>query len=339
MICLPLLALMNQGPLPDFATLPHARKYGCVRVEVAPAIDGDLDHPVWKSAPWSENFMDIEGPQHVPQPRLRTRVKMLWDQKNLYVGAELEEPQIWATLTDRDSVIFHDNDFEIFLDPDDDNHQYVEFEMNALNTVWDLLLPKPYRDGGPAINLFDMRHLRSAVKIDGKLNDPAATSEKWTLTVAIPWQDISAVSTRRVPPAIGDRWRINFSRVEWDLGVERGKFEKVTGRPEHNWVWSPQWVVNMHWPEMWGFLEFQGASSKPVSDDPNWRTRMELMNIYHQQKAFFEQHQRWAKSLKELGSSSKAYYLAWEGVWLASLPGAKGETLTVREDSRLTVTN
>ena len=30
-------------------------------------------------------------------------------------------------------VIFHDNDFEIFLDADGSNHNYKEFEMNALN--------------------------------------------------------------------------------------------------------------------------------------------------------------------------------------------------------------
>ncbi|CEN48597.1 hypothetical protein CCAN2_1920045 [Capnocytophaga canimorsus] len=50
-----------------------------------------------------------------------------------------------ATLKERDTVIFHNNDFEIFLDPDNDSHNYYEFEINALNTVWDLFLTKPYR--------------------------------------------------------------------------------------------------------------------------------------------------------------------------------------------------
>lgn len=31
-----------------------------------------------------------------------------------------------------------DNDFEVFLDPDGDNHNYYEIEINAHNTVWDL---------------------------------------------------------------------------------------------------------------------------------------------------------------------------------------------------------
>jgi len=34
---------------------------------------------------------------------------------------------------------------QIFLDPDGDNHLYYEIEINALGTVWDLLMAKPYR--------------------------------------------------------------------------------------------------------------------------------------------------------------------------------------------------
>src|ERR1700754_377483 len=63
-------------------------------------------------------------------------------------------------------------------------------------------------------------------------------------------------------PQHGTIWRINFSRVEYDTKVENGQNVKlkdeVTGRdlPEHNWVWSAQGVINMHYPERWGFLVF-----------------------------------------------------------------------------------
>ena len=70
---------------------------------------------------------------------------MLWDDTYFYIGAELVEPHLWATLTQHDSVIFHDNDFEVFIDPNGDNHEYYEFEINALGTGWDLLLPRPYQ--------------------------------------------------------------------------------------------------------------------------------------------------------------------------------------------------
>ena len=36
-----------------------------------------------------------------PRPAKRTRVKMLWDDEYLYIGAELEEDQIWAEVIER----------------------------------------------------------------------------------------------------------------------------------------------------------------------------------------------------------------------------------------------
>ena len=95
---------------------------------------------------------------------------MLWDDDNFYVAAELEEPDVWATLIERDSVIFRDNDFEVFIDPDGDTHAYYELEVNALGTLWDLLLIKPYRDGGPAIHGWDIAGLQSAVDVRGTRN-------------------------------------------------------------------------------------------------------------------------------------------------------------------------
>ena len=38
------------------------------------------------------------------------------------------------------------DDFEAFIDLNGDNHEYYEFEMNALNTGRDLFLPRPYKD-------------------------------------------------------------------------------------------------------------------------------------------------------------------------------------------------
>ncbi|HNQ38762.1 MAG TPA: carbohydrate-binding family 9-like protein, partial [Prolixibacteraceae bacterium] len=60
----------------------------------------------------------------------------------------------------------------------------------------------------------------------------------------------------------GDTWRLNFSRVQWDRETVGGKYVKkadpLTGKPlpEHNWVWAPQGVINMHIPEKWGMMEF-----------------------------------------------------------------------------------
>jgi len=230
------------------------KQYDCHRASSPVKIDGHLDDAAWTKAAWSDAFVDIEGADH-PQPRFRTRVKMLWDDDYLYIGAELEEADIWAMLTKHDSVIFHDDDFEVFLNPTGDGLKYFEFEINALNTGWDLFLDKPYNQGGRADNSWEMPGYKSAVSIDGTLNYPGDWDKGWSVALALPWKAFVERSGKG-RPSVGDEWRMNFSRVEWRVRVVDGKYEKVPGLKEDNWVWSPQGVVNMHVPERWGVVRF-----------------------------------------------------------------------------------
>ena len=240
------------------AAQPPPLSYVCYRAPGTPRLDGALDDAAWQAAPWSAAFVDIEGDAK-PAPRFRTRMKMLWDDRYLYVGAELEEPDVWATLTRRDAVIFRDNDFEVFIDADGDAKEYAELEINALNTVWDLFLAAAYRDGGHAVNEWDIEGLRTGVRIDGTLNRPADTDSGWTVTLAIPWRSLEPVSHTPDPPRPGEVWRINYSRVEWRTTVVDGVYRKVPGLREDNWVWSPQGVIDMHQPEHWGYVEFSAT--------------------------------------------------------------------------------
>jgi hypothetical protein len=276
--------------------------YVCYRAPRPLEVNGRLDKPEWKAVPWTDNFEDIEGNIR-PKPRHRTRVKMLWDDEYFYIGAELEEPHIWATLTEHDSVIFQDNDFEVFLDPDGDNHEYYEFEINALNTTWDLRLVKPYRDGGPDLNSWEIPGMKSAVWIDGTLNHATDTDKKWTIELAFPWKVLAEYANRPTPPHHGDQWRINFSRVEWDTEIKDGRYVKIPNRKEHNWVWSPQGVVDMHQPERWGYVQFSTAAvgKSRFQRDSAEPVRDVLMQIYHAQRDFHKKNKRWAASLTELG--------------------------------------
>lgn len=217
------------------------------------ALTGRADADAWQLAPWSDPFVDIEGALR-RCPHLQTQMKMLWDETHLYIAAWMEEPCVWATLTERDSVIFQDNDFEVFLDPDGDALNYFEFEINAFGTVWDLFLAKPYRDGGSADNSWDSQST-VAVFVDGTLNDPAVADRGWGVEIAMPWAGFASRAPV-LPPTEGSKWRINFSRVQWYTRIVEGKIEKIPGHAEENWVWSPQGVVDMHQPEHWGVVEF-----------------------------------------------------------------------------------
>jgi hypothetical protein len=230
------------------------RQYDCHRATSPIKIDGHIDDAAWSAAEWSSAFVDISGEDH-PAPRFRTRMKMLWDDDFLYIAAELQEPHVWATLTAHDSVIFRDNDFEVFLNPTGDTLNYFEFEINALNTGWDLFLNKPYNKGGKADNSWEMPGYKSAIAIDGTINDPRDQDKGWSVELALPWSAFVERSGKGRPKA-GDTWRMNFSRVEWQVRVVNGKYEKLPGLKEDNWVWSPQRVVNMHVPEKWGFVQF-----------------------------------------------------------------------------------
>ncbi|MEZ5404159.1 MAG: carbohydrate-binding family 9-like protein [Bryobacteraceae bacterium] len=245
-----ILLLLAAGDVP--------KRYECGRAREAPVIDGRLDDAAWARAPWTDAFVDIEGDAK-PAPRFRTRAKMLWDDKYFYVAAEMEEPHVWGTLTKHDSVIFHDNDFEVFIDPNGDTNEYYEFEMNALNTGWDLFLDKPYRFKGKARNEWEIPGLKTGVHVRGTLNDPADRDEGWSVEIAFPWAALAEYAHKPAPPRVGDEWRVNFSRVEWVHEVVEGRYRRKAGLKEDNWVWSPQGLVNMHVPEKWGFVAFQGT--------------------------------------------------------------------------------
>lgn len=294
---------LSAAYLDDWARMKSIRpqEYVCYRASAPVQIDGKLDDAAWKKAPWTQYFVDIEGDAR-PKPRFRTRAKMLWDDNYFYVAADLKEPHVWGTITNHDAVIFQDPDFEVFIDPDGDSHDYYEFEMNVLNTGWDLRLPKPYKDGGPALNEWEIPGLKTAVHVDGTINDPSDRDKGWTLEIAFPWKALGEFSRTAAPPNEGDQWRVGFSRVEWLINIIDGKYRKVPGKKEDNWIWSAQGIIDMHRPEKWGYVQFTRGKPGTVKfrPDASAPARTVLQEIYYVQKDFQKANKRWATSLAEL---------------------------------------
>ncbi|MEI6050236.1 MAG: carbohydrate-binding family 9-like protein [Bacteroidota bacterium] len=289
---------------------PKPESYVCYRSATPVTPDGVLDEKAWGAAPWTDYFLDIEGSVK-PAPRLKTRAKLLWDETNLYIAAELEEPHVWGRLKQRDTVVFYDNDFEVFIDPDGDTHAYYELEVNALGTAWDLLLLKPYRDGGPAVTGWDIAGLKVGTHIDGTINNPRDIDNGWTVEIQIPLSSLKECAKGGRLPKAGDQWRIGFSRVEWRTLIENGIYKKEinpqTGRPfpEDNWVWSPQGLINMHMPEMWGFLQFSsllaGEGSEAFVPDPDLNLKWALRKIYYAEYDYFAKNNSYSSDFKKIG--------------------------------------
>ena len=267
-------------------------------------IDGQGDEEAWKKAEWSDTFVDIEG---IKKPKYDTKVKMLWDDKYYYILAKMEEPHVWATLKQRDTIIFYNNDFEVFIDPDGDTQNYYELEINALNTAWDLFINKPYREQNVVLNDWNLTGLKSAVAIDGTLNNPKDIDKGWMLEIAIPWKAYRTSYFHQNVPK-DNFWKVNFSRVNWQHDITNGKYTRkkdANGKflPEYNWVWSPMGVINMHEPEKWGYVYF---SSKEVGTKDNFaipqddKVKWELYTLYRAQKNYYKTHQTWAKTMDDI---------------------------------------
>lgn len=330
----------------------NPERYVCLRTPAPLKIDGALDDPAWSQASWTNDFVDIEGSLR-PKPRFRTRVKMLWDGDYFYVGAELEEPQVWATLLKRDSIIFYDNDFEVFIDPDGDTHNYYELELNALNTVWDLFLAKPYRDGGPAVHAWDIQGLKTAVAVQGTLNDVRDEDRDWTVEIAFPFEVLKETLFEKRLPRAGDVWRVNFSRVEYRVDKAGGAYRKSVDPstskplPEDNWVWSPQGLINIHLPEMWGYVLMSGESAAgpapafPPAEDE--KAKWALRKVYYREWAYRNERGVFSDSLKELGlvgdpdlraagADARTAIRTTESLFEASLAVPGGATWRIRQD-------
>ena len=327
--------------------------YAVNKTSQAIIIDGKADEEAWKDALWTDSFIDIEGSSK-PVPRFATRTKMLWDENYLYVYAWMEEPHIWGTLTNRDDIIYRNNDFEVFIKPNEHFAHYVEFEVNALNTLWDLMLIKPYRLGGPYTSNWDVNGTKTAVHIEGSLNDPTDTDQYWSVEIAIPLAPINRLS-RKNAAKHGTMWRINFSRVQWQHELDKGEYKRKRNPEntnqllrEDNWVWSPQSAIDMHRPEHWGYLyfsdnELRGDTQIPLS---NWNTEYQLLfHLHRQQLSWRKQHGTFITNIADLGGpvflvDGKSYTVTLEnfvGGYTFSIQNEQHQTLVLNSNEELSI--
>ncbi|GLH73827.1 hypothetical protein GETHLI_23290 [Geothrix limicola] len=261
--------------------------YTCLRAPEAFAIDGNLDKAAWRAAPKSHRFVDLVSGE---PGFFDTRVACLWDERALYVGFWIQEPQVRATLTERDSFIWFDNDVEVFFGGED---CYYEFEVNALNTIYEVFyiyqdaLKRGSRFDRPEFDLYtrdvdvlcgyqdasrigkhprgkrwafmdwDFPGLQSAVQVQGRLNDPKHLDQGWTVELAFPWEGMKALfANRPFPPREGDTLRASFSRFE------ALRYHGKTVQESPGWALNAHGVYDSHIPECFSVLHFSGQVAR-----------------------------------------------------------------------------
>ena len=120
----------------------------------------------WQKAQPTSSFVDISG-EGLAKPCYDTSAKMLWDDKYLYVAATLQEDDIKAKLNQRDTIIYHDNDFEVFSIRIVTGRITLKQKLMQNAVIFDLMLDKPYRSGGNFMIQWDCPGLQLAVHRDG----------------------------------------------------------------------------------------------------------------------------------------------------------------------------
>jgi len=251
--------------------------YIAKKIEENIVIDGNIEKKIWQEAKWSNRFVDmVSGDLGM----YNTQSAILWNDRYLYFAFQAEEPFVDARLTKRDSIIFQENDLEIFIDG-----------VNAANTIYEVFFiwKDAYKKGGQfdipqfdvhqkeaytfggdydrtgasfwkgthprgvrwAFTNFDMQGLETAVKIDGTLNDNSDIDKGWSLEIAIPWNSLKILANGRlVPPLNGDTWSMFL-----------GRFQKLmlSGKeiqPHPAMALNSHGIYDTHMPSKWSIIQF-----------------------------------------------------------------------------------
>ena len=251
--CLPAGAQSLYEKYERFLTTP--RTYVCYRADGKLKMDGKLNESSWQKAEATAPFVDISG-EGFPAPKYETTAKMLWDDDYLYIGAVLEEEDIKARLTRRDTIIYYDNDFEVFIDPDSDGHNYFEIETNARGVIFDLMLDKPYRSGGNFMVQWDCPGMQMAVHCEGTLNGP---EENWV------WS-----ATGKIDMHMPDRWGYLYfsdSRV----GTDKTEFVYPYNQPMYKLLWAMFYAQQEYYGKEHNYLRTKDSfflTEKELKDLP-----------------------------------------------------------------------
>lgn len=218
------------------------RRLDCLRASGHIGIDGRLDEDAWWVARSTGTFAEMFRTKDAA--RFLTRVRVLWDDDNLYVGFYARDDDLFATNRSHDAPLWEEEVLEVYIDPDGDGRDYAEIEVNALGTVIDLLIEDPARvPQWEEFAKWNCEGLRAAVSAVGTVGDRLDVDRGWTAELSIPFRSLLPY---RAGPSVGDVWRIQFFRIERRRGQEDQPFCMA---------WSP--TRTFHAPRRFGEIVFR----------------------------------------------------------------------------------
>lgn len=191
-------------------------------------IDGKPDDVAWRVAQWVDAFWGLGA---VKPDATRTKAALLWDDQGLYFAGVMQDTDLFAIVTKHDGNTWDDDVFELFLKPPADfadpqrmGKPYYEFEINALNTTFDLLFDGTGDQKQDFISGIGRERFqwKTAIHLTGTLNDGPAGDGSWSVEGFLPWSDFAPTGGR---PAAGTTWTGIFARYDFPSS---GKEPKIT---------------------------------------------------------------------------------------------------------------
>jgi len=203
-------------------------------------IDGKLDEEAWKTAASAGPLVDVRtGRQNAGFP-VSGSVKLLWSDEGILLGFDVKDADVQGGFKKdaKDPHLWTKDTVEIMIDPDGDgdNKDYYEIQINPQNLVFDSQFddynkPKIEPDGPFGHQQWSAK-LKSAVSINGTLDKADDKDVGYVVEVMLPWKSFS--KTKKLPPALGDTWRLNFyamqdnGGVAWSPILGQGNFHKAS---------------------------------------------------------------------------------------------------------------
>ncbi len=227
------------GPPIGGSAQPSLPEYRAPKVDKAPAIDGSLDDAAWSKAPSVELVGSFDG----RKMKLRTTARLVWDEHNLYVAFDCEDPDAWGTLEKHDDPIYNEEVVEVFIDANGDGRSYNEMQVSPRNVTFDASFVARRSDLQAAMAW--QSGMQTAVKVRGTVNDASDRDQGWSAEMRIPFSRLTEVPN--VPPRPGDRWRFNLYRLEHVV-----RHQAVEGQ-----AFSPLFVGDFHHLPRFGWLVFE----------------------------------------------------------------------------------
>ncbi|NQT19802.1 MAG: carbohydrate-binding family 9-like protein [Planctomycetes bacterium] len=232
------------GNAPDTIVLGDSSRpvYRCRLASGPVKIDGLLDDAAWEDAPFSAEF--IRRTHVVPQmpASIGTRMKVLYDERALYIAVECKDSDIWSTFTQRDDPVVLEEAAVIYVDPLGNGRDYFGFHINPLNALVDLKRRSGTLETRPRIwrqwKSWNGEGIEHAVHVDGTVNKRGDVDNGWTVEIALPFDALG------VRPRPGDQWRVQVGRMN---------------RPRMGGIVLSSWTKTstLHMPSCFGVLVFQ----------------------------------------------------------------------------------